>query len=215
MYTKFQTMEEIKEYFNHEKITCLLCYREFRGLYTHIVRVHKMSPFDYKIKYGIPLGMGLVGAETKTLMQKNGNNIYNMYKEKVIYTLKKAIKKSRYANKTPLFGLMPALKKQHEETGRRCGKRLGNFMKNKKGETTHTACAGCGDDIIVKAIALFVKRKLYCKKCRADREKNWRTTSPKRKEYQKARNFMKFKNDYSLMDAYREKYKNVGTGKEA
>ena len=209
MLDKFQSMEEIKEYLNHEKITCLLCHREFRGLYTHVVRFHKISALDYKMKYGIPIGTGLVGAMTKELMQKNGNNVYNIYKDKINHTLKKAIKKSRNANKLPLFNLMPALKKQHEEVGRRCGERLGNFMTNMKGKTTHTLCSDCGEDIKVKEIAVFVKKKLYCEKCRDNREKIWRTTSPKRREYQTARNLLVYKKDYSLMNAYKEKYKNV------
>ena len=65
---QFTEMEELHRYFSHTKLTCLECGHEFRGLQQHINHMHLMSANDYKRKFGIPLGFGLVGCETKAAL---------------------------------------------------------------------------------------------------------------------------------------------------
>ena len=62
---QFQDESAIHEYFGHHKLTCLECGHAFRGLQQHINHMHLMAADDYKVKFGIPLGYGLVGTETK------------------------------------------------------------------------------------------------------------------------------------------------------
>ena len=51
---RFTTMGEIKEYFDHEQLACLLCGREYGNLGLHVSRTHKIHIDDYKEMFGIP-----------------------------------------------------------------------------------------------------------------------------------------------------------------
>jgi hypothetical protein len=62
---KFQTLEQVKQYFAGETIECLLCGKQYKSLATHIQRIHNVSVDDYKIKYGLPFSIGLVAEETR------------------------------------------------------------------------------------------------------------------------------------------------------
>lgn len=62
---RFTTVEELKEYFDHEKLTCLLCGREFHNLGLHVSTTHQMHKDDYKERFGIPWSYGLAGKKFK------------------------------------------------------------------------------------------------------------------------------------------------------
>ena len=62
---KFQTMEEVNEYFDQEKLTCLLCGREYISLHAHTNNAHGVSAEQYKARYGIPWKRGLVAKSLK------------------------------------------------------------------------------------------------------------------------------------------------------
>lgn len=62
---RFKTVEEIKAYFDHEKLTCLLCGREFHNLALHVSTTHEMHKDDYKERFGIPWSYGLAGKKFK------------------------------------------------------------------------------------------------------------------------------------------------------
>ena len=62
---RFQSMQEVEAYFAHEKITCLVCGHDFKGLQQHINHVHLLSAEQYKVDFGIPFGFGLVGTATR------------------------------------------------------------------------------------------------------------------------------------------------------
>lgn len=62
----FVTVEEIRDYFANEKVTCLLCGKEYDNLGLHITATHKITKDDYKEKYGIPWSYGLAGEKFKT-----------------------------------------------------------------------------------------------------------------------------------------------------
>ncbi len=63
---KFTQVKQIKEYFDHEKLQCLLCGREYHNLGLHITGGHKISHDEYKDRFGIPWSYGLAGMNFKT-----------------------------------------------------------------------------------------------------------------------------------------------------
>ena len=58
---KFEDKKEIDNYIAGDKIQCLLCGKWFQSLPTHLIRVHEISPDQYKEKYGLPWRRGLCG----------------------------------------------------------------------------------------------------------------------------------------------------------
>ncbi len=64
---RFQTKEEVDEYFSHEKIQCLLCGRWFRNLPTHLRLSHDEDVESYRATYGLPWRRGLSGTESRNL----------------------------------------------------------------------------------------------------------------------------------------------------
>lgn len=68
---KFTEVKQVKEYFNHPKLQCLLCGREYGNLALHITGGHKISHDDYKAQFGIPWSYGLAGMDFKTGASKN------------------------------------------------------------------------------------------------------------------------------------------------
>ena len=57
----FYDLDEVKEYFDHDRITCLLCGRTYANLGLHISRTHQLSLDEYKEQYGLPWSYGLAG----------------------------------------------------------------------------------------------------------------------------------------------------------
>ena len=74
---QFTLPEEIEEYFAHVELCCLLCGRSFRSLGKHIMPSHSISIDEYKERFGLPWGRGLVGTETK---QKYSNRAHFLRK---------------------------------------------------------------------------------------------------------------------------------------
>lgn len=58
---KFSRLEELKAYFNEDKLTCLLCGRRFSQLGNHISQGHGFPKDQYKEQFGIPWTYGLGG----------------------------------------------------------------------------------------------------------------------------------------------------------
>jgi hypothetical protein len=68
----FAVLEEVVDYLSSDKLVCLECGQEFRGLANHVTFTHKyMSAKDYKIKYNIPVAMRLVGENTANMIAKS------------------------------------------------------------------------------------------------------------------------------------------------
>lgn len=68
---RFTMMDEIKKYFDHEELPCLLCGREYGNLGLHISSTHKIHKDDYKEMFGIPWSYGLAGKKFKTHCSKH------------------------------------------------------------------------------------------------------------------------------------------------
>src|ERR1700728_1762119 len=60
----FQTLEEINEYFCHEKIECLICGQWFNSISGTHLKNHGFNARSYKEKFGLPLTRGLIGFNT-------------------------------------------------------------------------------------------------------------------------------------------------------
>lgn len=53
------TLEEIREYFSGDRITCLLCGKPYKRLALHLPRCHSVTEDDYRKMYGLPWRRGL------------------------------------------------------------------------------------------------------------------------------------------------------------
>jgi len=60
---KFKTTEEIKNYLSGDRITCLLCGKQYKELGVHI-HMHDTTLHEYKEKYGIPWTYPLCSKKT-------------------------------------------------------------------------------------------------------------------------------------------------------
>ena len=58
---KFHHLNDLKDYFNEDKLTCLLCGRRFGQLGNHISQGHGIPKDQYKDQFGIPWTYGLAG----------------------------------------------------------------------------------------------------------------------------------------------------------
>ena len=57
----FQTLDELVEYFSHDKIQCLICGEWRNSLNRAHLETHFLTAKEYKLKYGIPIRKGLLG----------------------------------------------------------------------------------------------------------------------------------------------------------
>lgn len=69
---KFETPEEIADYFSGERVICLRCGNPYKSLAYHLKRIHGWTAEEYKEFYGLPWRRGLDCAETKGVKSENG-----------------------------------------------------------------------------------------------------------------------------------------------
>lgn len=60
---KFETKQEIYNYFSGDELQCLLCGKWFQKLPTHLKMIHDIGSDEYKEIYGLPWKRGLCGKE--------------------------------------------------------------------------------------------------------------------------------------------------------
>ena len=61
----FSDLPALRKYLSGDKITCLLCGKQYKSLGAHLAQLHKMKVDDYKEMYGIPWTNSLAGNATK------------------------------------------------------------------------------------------------------------------------------------------------------
>lgn len=206
---KFQTINELNEYFNHEKITCLLCGLKFRGLYRHIEKTHKLHPDDYKLQFGIPPKYGLIGNETKKLLHENGIILQETYPEikKVFLSIARK-KKSKHKLGFTLKGY-PALQKKQTEICRKISK-LPNHISKASGYVDMN-CFDCGS-VVKKRAVVKNRKKVFCKKCITKHQNQSCYNTPsyldreRMKEYWRAFYHLKKNGNNIPMNQYIKKY---------
>lgn len=55
----FTTVEEVRAYLDGDKVTCLICGKEYVTLGAHIMSAHEITSDDYRGRFGIPYKYGL------------------------------------------------------------------------------------------------------------------------------------------------------------
>jgi predicted transcriptional regulator len=55
------TLKEVRDYFSHEKITCLICGKLYHKLGGPHLKLHNITVQEYLDRYGLPYRTGLVG----------------------------------------------------------------------------------------------------------------------------------------------------------
>jgi len=61
----FKSKKDIEAYFDGDKIECLLCHRMLKAVGgRHLACAHGITVEEYKIKFGLPMGVGLVCSDT-------------------------------------------------------------------------------------------------------------------------------------------------------
>ena len=78
---KFQTLQKIEEYFDQDRLTCLLCGRTYISLHKHLLFTHKVQADDYKETYGIPWVRGLI---SRTLRKRQAAIMNQQRKEGIL-----------------------------------------------------------------------------------------------------------------------------------
>ena len=68
---KFQTKEEVHQYFSGDRIQCLLCGKWFKRLPTHLKAIHDMTSDEYKEMYGLPWKRGLCSEDHSLKLSEN------------------------------------------------------------------------------------------------------------------------------------------------
>lgn len=72
--SRIMTKEEQNHYFSGDKIDCLLCGKQYQLLHPkHLVRIHGITPDQYRERYGLPYGKGLcskVFADRQSILSK-------------------------------------------------------------------------------------------------------------------------------------------------
>ena len=73
---KFENTQQVQDYMEGDRITCLLCGRYFRALGQHLIRIHETTPDTYRKRYGIPWSYGLTCTESKEIQRMLGKEKY-------------------------------------------------------------------------------------------------------------------------------------------
>jgi hypothetical protein len=63
--TPFENMYEVQKYLSGDRITCLLCGKEYKKLGNHLLKIHGVTVDEYKEKYQIPWTYSLATIETQ------------------------------------------------------------------------------------------------------------------------------------------------------
>ena len=66
-YAPIETIDQLNLYLSGDKITCLLCGKEYKSLGHHLQRSHSMSSREYKVRFNIPVCKSLVGDGLKKI----------------------------------------------------------------------------------------------------------------------------------------------------
>lgn len=69
--TRFKSDQEVQEYFNQDRLPCLLCGKTFKLLGKHLLRAHDMSGDEYKEIFNIPWGQALACPSTRAIQSEN------------------------------------------------------------------------------------------------------------------------------------------------
>lgn len=185
---KFASMAEVKNYVSRNKIVCLLCGREFKSIQQHVNKAHNLSVREYKIRYGIPVTVALVGSGTMNRMRVNGRHNANFLDPEAAHS---ALKKARAGHEVQSYRYSPAIIKTRRDA---VAKMLASkkHMRNLVGKKAKTLCSKCGVVIERTLIGKMTSAKRHlCKTCGYESYKKskakWIKANPGRhRDYRKA-----------------------------
>jgi hypothetical protein len=151
--------------------------------------MHLMSADDYKVKFGIPLGYGLVGVETK---EKLKVFMTELNAKLTSEELAEKVKKMHAANPHTggIVSMQPVIKKKRQEAGKKLSESEKHICRT-VGGTTLAPCSECGDMYVVGAWAAVTNPcRIKCNKCRtktaSECRADWAKKNPDLiKQYQK------------------------------
>jgi len=78
----FETREQIDHYLGGDRITCLLCGRDFKALEAHLKNVHKFTCDEYREKYELPYGRGLCSSELSARISDNSSRLFEQNRDR-------------------------------------------------------------------------------------------------------------------------------------
>ena len=67
----FESIEDVREYLSGDKIVCLRCGKEYKGLGVHLQRIHGITPDQYREMYRIPWGYTLTSSASKEVRRES------------------------------------------------------------------------------------------------------------------------------------------------
>lgn len=140
----FENIEDVRSYFEQDKLFCFECGLYFNSLGHHLSKAHAMSSAYYKKKYNIPSTYGLSG--------------------RILREKKRAITKQIWQN--PKMEEVRKKLKSKEATEKRCcaSIKICRGAEKKLYQKYHKAiCIGCGEDFTYHNIS--ANRKYCSKKC--------------------------------------------------
>ncbi len=155
---QFETKEEVEAYLEGDKISCLLCGKEFQALGIHLTRTHKVNIKDYKEYFGIPHGRGLTGITVrKKKIIANKKRPLEFFAE----MSRKGASGRKAENRKKRSEYAPASKKAIQQTIRKICKRVGDKVE--------TFCHNCNKKLVYteRGIKNIASRGLQptCKTC--------------------------------------------------
>lgn len=141
-----KNIEHVRRYLNEPRLPCLLCGKRYDLLSTHISKVHKLTPREYKRIFNIPLSYSLTGRDYKQRKKKQAS-LYNKERKEI---LEKALPQARNASKGKSRKITDLPDSTREIFKKNYKKRIskGKIARKKSDSVkVEVHCSGCGEPI--------------------------------------------------------------------
>ena len=123
------TDDEIWEIVNKDRCICLICFKRYEHLGSHIWHGHKITAREYKSMFGLPYNMSLISDEIKEKKSKIAS-----WQKTWIENFKKGKKYRWKPLKRPPIRITPFIKRKWIQS---------LLKKNEKMKTTYEQCPVC------------------------------------------------------------------------
>lgn len=153
-----QSVVGLEEYLSHDELECLICGTRHKGLYAHLRMAHQITSRDYKLKFGIPVTVGLIGKATREKMQLNAQATSSKMKSGGFKNLETARSK-RKGTRVPWTEYQRVEKAVNMvESPNHPSKQEGMTILN---------CKKCGSEVWVSSAAAFMLQcRVLCDSCK-------------------------------------------------
>jgi hypothetical protein len=189
--------DEIRAYFEGDRIVCLICGRTYRLLGVHLARAHDMTIEDYRERYGLPFSRGLASDAHCAMQTAHGK----ARAERGEFTLndpdappkgKPLHRVSAYQQaKVDAYEKLDVCHAGHrKEPGKNC-RRCQHVRRRRQGKLTResyaaywvpASCADCGAPTVAAKALLSRGGLVLCEACRREHDReSWRKYRRKKK----------------------------------